>query len=101
MQISPVLSNIRDLIPPSFKFSAIAGVPHKSCKFWWILDFSFQLLWKSEKLPSVNAASKIKFKHQSMTQLGQVLKQIIALIADSRKKDPNTTFQICEIGYQR
>jgi hypothetical protein len=89
--------DIRDLLPPSLKISPIAGVPHKSRKFRWILDLSFHLLWNGKKLPSVNAASTIKSKHQSMTQLGQVLKQIIALMADSRKKDPNTTFKFAKL----
>ena len=86
--------DIRDLLPPSLKILPIAGVPHKSCQFRWILDLSFQLLWNGKKLPSVNSATTVQSKHQSMTQLGQVLKRIIALMADMYKTDKNAVFRL-------
>ncbi|GFH50466.1 hypothetical protein CTEN210_06942 [Chaetoceros tenuissimus] len=89
--------DIRVLLPPSLKISPIAGVPHKSRRFRWILDLSFQLLWNGKKLPSVNSATSVQSKHQSMTQLGQVLKRIIAIMADARKKDADATFRFAKL----
>lgn len=89
--------DIRDLLPPSLKISPIAGVPHKSRKFLWILDLSFQLLWNGKKLPSVNSATTVQSKHQSMTQLGQVLKRILAIMADMRKKDEASIFRFAKL----
>lgn len=89
--------DIRDLLPPSLKISPIAGVPHKSRRFRWILDLSFQLLWNGKKLPSVNSATSVQSKHQSMTQLGQVLKRIIAIMADARKKDADSIFRFAKL----
>ena len=89
--------HIRDLLPLSLKISPIATVLHKSRRIRWILDLSFQLLWNVKKLLSVNSATEVQSKHQSMTQLGQVLKRIIAVMADVHKADSTSTFKFAKL----
>ena len=74
---------IKDNIPPKLKISPVAMIPHKSKLYRCILDLSFSLLHKGERLTSVNDSTVKLSKPQAMVQLGQSLKRIIATVADA------------------
>ena len=81
---------IKNNIPPNFKLSPIAMIPHKSKLFRAILDLSFKLTHKGKSYPSVNEHTVIQSKPQAMVQLGQSIKRIVATMADNYH--PNKPF---------
>ena len=82
--------DIKNNLPRNFKLSPIAMIPHKSKLFRAILDLSFKLRHKGKEYPSVNEFTNKLAKQEAMVQLGQTLKRIVALMADSF--DPNQPF---------
>ena len=82
--------DIKNKLPRNFKLSPIAMIPHKSKLFRAILDLSFKLRHKGKEYPSVNEFTNKLAKQEAMVQLGQTLKRIVALMADSY--DPNQPF---------
>ena len=77
--------DIKNNLPPNFKLSPVAMIPHKSRKYRCILDLSFQLKRKHNQTPfeSVNTATTKLAPQQSMNQLGSALKRMIATLADA------------------
>ena len=84
--------DIKSKLPKNFKISPVAMVPHKSKSFRCILDLSFKLKrQKGEgKWESVNSTTHKRAPQQAMGQLGQVVKRIVATMADFF--DPNQPF---------
>lgn len=82
--------DIRENFPKFLKISPLAAVPHKSRLFRMILDLSFRLQYKGQKIPSVNSATKLLAPAEAMVQLGQCIKRLIATLADNF--DPNKPF---------
>ena len=86
---------IKDCIPEKLKISPIAMIPHKSRKFRAILDLSFNLFHKGRKYTSVNETTNKKSKSESMTQLGQTIKRIVATMA--KNHNPSKPFKFAKI----
>ena len=89
--------DIRHNLPKNFKISPVSMIPHKSKMFRCILDLSFQLKnpRTGKKWESVNSATTKLAKQQSMGQLGQVVKRIVATMADHF--DPNKPFMFTKL----
>ena len=89
---------IKHNIPPKLKISPIAMIPHKSRKFRGILDLSFHVKTnKSKNQNSVNESTTKLAKQESMTQLGQALKRIIATLADGQNKQKQFIYSKLDI----
>ena len=82
--------DIKNSIPTNFKISPIAMIPHKSRQYRAILDLSFQLRLKGEKMPSVNSGTTKLAPQKSMAELGNVLTRIIHTMAQNF--DPSHPF---------
>ena len=88
---------IKNNIPPKFKLSPIAMIPHKSRAFRGILDLSFQLRTGSPDHQSVNESS-IKIADESaMNQLGSALKRIVATLADGQHNNKKFMYSKLDI----
>jgi hypothetical protein len=74
---------IKKNFPKRLKISPAAMIPHKSKKFRCILDLSFKLRLNGKVYNSVNETTNKKSKQESMVQLGQSLRRIIAAMADN------------------
>ena len=72
---------VKNKLPPQLKLSSVAMIPHKSQNYRCILDLSFTLYQNGEKFPSVNDATIENAKQESMAQLGNVLKRLVAHLA--------------------
>ena len=79
--------DIKDDIPPQLKISPVAMIPHKSKKFRCILDLSFALYHKGQRLSSVNESTTKLAKPEAMVQLGLSLKRIISVMAKTWSPD--------------
>ena len=75
--------DLKDNIPKNLKLSPLAAAEHKSRPFRFILDLSFKLRVNNKELPSVNKYTKKMAPQESMQELGNVLKRIIKLMAQS------------------
>jgi len=89
--------DIKNDIPPNFRLSPVAMIPHKSRAFRGILDLSFQLRHADTKFASVNANTTTTSNHKSMAQLGSALKRIIATVADGQRKNKKIFFSKLDI----
>ena len=89
-------SDIKNNLPTNFKLSPVAMVPHKSKLFRVILDLTFQLkkpdgtLWES-----VNSATTKHACQESMSQLGSVIRRLVATMADHY--DPSKPFAFSKL----
>ena len=89
-------SDIKNKLPKNFKLSPVAMVPHKSKKFRVILDLTFKLKRKDGSLwESVNSATTKHAKQNSMSQLGSVVRRLIATMADHY--DPGKPFAFSKL----
>jgi hypothetical protein len=88
---------IKNNIPEKLKISPIAMIPHKSRKFRAILDLSFNLFHKGRKYTSVNETTKPKSMSESMTQLGQTIKRIVATMAQNHNTEKPFKFAKIDI----
>ena len=86
------LASGKDNIPPNFKLSPVAMIPHKSRAFRGILDLSFQLRHANPAFKSVNENTTKTSNHHSMTQLGSALKRIIATMATVKEPTNSSYF---------
>ena len=89
--------DIKNDIPPKFKLSPIAMIPHKSKKFRSILDLSFVLRTQKSVDKSVNDDTIKLAPQESMNQLGKTLKRIIASLADCQSKNRKMMFSKLDI----
>ena len=89
--------DVKNNIPPNFKLSPVAMIPHKSRAFRGILDLSFQLRHGNDDFTSVNANTTTTSNHKSMAQLGSALKRIIATVADGQRKQKQILFSKLDI----
>ena len=87
--------SIKDNLPKKLKISPIAMIPHKTRQFRAILDLSFNLSHNGKFLPSVNEMTNKKAYAQSMNQLGQTIKRIIATMA--KHHNPNKPFMFTKL----
>ncbi len=88
--------DIKSNLPPNFKLSPVAMVPHKSKLFRVILDLTFQLKRKDGTLwESVNSATTKHARQESMSQLGSVVRRLVATMADHY--DPNKPFAFSKL----
>ena len=87
--------DIKSDLPQRLKLSPVALIPHKSRSFRTILDLSFQLKVRGRLLPSVNSATTKLAPAESMVQLGNCMKRLIALLADN--EDPNQPFVFAKL----
>ena len=88
---------IKKNIPEKLKLSPVAMIPHKSRMFRAILDLSFRLRHNGHQLQSVNSTTKEQAPRQSMSQLGKVLKRIVAQLADGAENDTKFLFAKLDI----
>jgi hypothetical protein len=87
--------DIKKNLPKNLKISPVACIPHKSKKYRVILDLSFKLRLHKKDLPSVNETTEKKAPQESMVQLGNCVKRIIATMAENyNTKEP---FQLCKL----
>ena len=70
-------------------------VPHKSRKFRTILDLSFALKFIKEVIPSVNETTTKQAPAESMVQLGECIKRIVATM--SKNHNPKSSFAFSKI----
>ena len=89
--------DIKHNLPPKLKLSPIAMIPHKSRKFRAILDLSFTLRATKTKTASVNDTTQKQAPAEAMTELGNVIKRILATIEDRRKADPDIEFMFAKL----
>ena len=87
--------DIKQNIPQKLKISPVAMVPHKSRKFCTILDLSFSICYKGGTIPSVNNSTIKQAPTESMVQLEQCLKRIVATL--SQKYNPHHPFAFAKI----
>ena len=87
--------SIKDNLPQKLKISPIAMIPHKTRGFRAILDLSFNLSHNGKFLPSVNEMTNKKAYAQSMNQLGQTIKRIIATMA--KHHNPKKPFMFTKL----
>jgi hypothetical protein len=87
--------DIKDDIPEELKLSPAACIPHKSKSFRVILDLSFNLFCEGKVFPSVNEATTKLAPQQSMVQLGNCLKRIIATMNENY--NPLFPFKFCKL----
>ena len=76
------------------KISQLTMVPHKSHKFWSIIDLLFSLKIFDMEVPSVNDANVVIAPSNSMNQLGSVLPRII-------EKNAYTSNNRCDILFTK
>jgi hypothetical protein len=75
--------------PMHLKISPIAMVPHKSQKFWVILDLSFSCCDNTgRQIPSINSTTVKTAPSGSIDQLGHALQRIIHAFAAAPPADP-------------
>ena len=72
-------------------------VPHKSRAYRVILDLSFQLQSAHHPHPSVNDATTAQAPAEAMSQLGNVLKRILATLANGHGSGPNKPFMFSKL----
>ena len=87
--------DIKNNIPTNLKISPVACIPHKSKKYRVILDLSFKLKINNIEFPSVNETTIKKAPQESMVQLGQCVKRIIATMAENY--DKKRPFKFCKL----
>ena len=87
--------DIKNDIPPQLKISPVAMVPHKSRKFRTILDLSFALRIPKGVIPSVNETTTKQAPAESMVQLGECIKRIVATMA--KNYNPQAPFAFSKI----
>ena len=76
-------------VPKNLKVSPIAAIPHKLREFRMILDLAFALTINRVKLKSVNDTTNKKLApDHSMFELGNVIPQIIWLLATAGERWP-------------
>ncbi len=74
--------NLRSNPPPELKISPLAMIPHKSRKFWAILDLSFPVkLTNGTVKPSVNEGTIKSAPRGAISQIGHSLSRIILAFA--------------------
>ena len=84
-------------IPPKFKLSPAAMIPHKSREFRCILDLSFHIRAIHENFKSVNDTTTKLALEETMNQLGAALKRIIAQVADNQLQGKEMVFAKLDI----
>ena len=89
--------DIKHNIPPALKLSPIAMIPHKSRLFRCILDLSFQIKIKGQKLNSVNNGTQPMAPQKSMPQLGHVLRRIISTMKQHYNIKITFYFSKCDL----
>ena len=89
--------DIKSNLPPKLKLSPVAMVPHKSRAYRVILDLSFHLRSAHHPHPSVNDATTPQAPVQAMHELGNVLKRILATLADGHNSDPTKSFMFSKL----
>ena len=89
--------DIKDSLPPNFKLSPVAMIPHKSRKFRAILDLSFHLRTANSAYKSVNETTNKHSTQEAMDELGKALQRILARMADARKTDRTLWFTKLDI----
>ncbi len=87
--------DIKNKLPPNFKLSPAACIPHKSRTYRIIIDLSFNLLFQKRRQTSVNEATNIQAPQKAMAQLGQVVHRLIHLMA--LHYDLRHPFKFCKI----
>ena len=65
------------------EISPLAMVPHKSRLFRAILDLSFSLKMSTHQIPSVNESTEKTSPNGTLDQMGTVLPQVIAAVAQT------------------
>ena len=78
--------NIKNKIPPRLKILPVAMILHKSKKFRCILDLTFKLKHEGKIFTSINKTTVKQALPQSMVQLGQSVKRIVATMANNHNK---------------
>ena len=73
--------DIKKAPPTKLKISPIAMIPHKSRKYWAILNLSYQLLVGGCHLPSINDTTKKMAPPEALDQLGDVIPWLIKAMA--------------------
>ena len=90
------IDEIKDLLGTEewlqLKISPLVMVPHQSRKYRAILDLSLALKIFGMEVPLVNDNTIIATPQHSMSQLGQVLTQLIHSVAHVPKKNGNMVF---------
>ena len=87
--------DIKADLPKKLKISPVAMIPHKSRKFRTILDLSFRLRHNGRLLESVNSATVKQAPAESMIQLGNCIKRLVATLADNY--DPDKPFYFAKL----
>ena len=72
---------LKQNLPPNFKLSPLAMIPHTSRKYRTILDLSFSLKISGYSIPSVNEATNTFALEEATNQLGSVLPRVIEALA--------------------
>ena len=75
------------------KIPPITMIPHKSRKFWGILDMSFELKVHGMTIPLVNAVTNITAPQYIMRNLGCVLPRLIAAVVAAPVCNGSMVFQ--------
>ena len=89
--------NIKNNLPQKLKLSPVAMVPHKSRAYRVILDLSFHLRSTNHPHPSVNDSTTAQAPAEAMSKLGNVLKCILATLANGHKTDPDKHFMFSKL----
>ena len=89
--------DIRDRHPPKLKLLPIAMIPHKSQKFRAFLDLSFNLRAPKHKKALVNKTTRRQALAEPMTELGNVIKRILATIEDRCQEEPAVKFMFAKL----
>ena len=80
-----IWGNIMRNPPKAVKISCIAMIPHKSRKFWAILDLSHAIKLMQCRIKAVNDTTTKMAPQGMMDQMGHVLNRIIYVYAEAEE----------------
>ena len=79
--------DIKDNPPKALKISRIAMIPHKSKKFWAILNLSYTINLMERRIESLNGTMKTTVPQGAMCQMDHLLNHIIYAYAEAEEDE--------------